>query len=431
MTPNGKHRFGEHFPEDHISLSTAWPGGDYNGPGPGEPGSTIIYESPSNPDPNTSSSCLDTIDIQDNKRTEHQMSDEEQLTVDILNRDYGCIPDEVGLGNLSSSVQLHETTATNQPVDTYRAGFMAGKETEFAATLEAYAEIYGRELNSHSLALNECRTFATLAREKTSGDVQVMSNACRDRWCPMCANQKVQYAKDQTAIYIKGLVNPRFLTLTLRHDERSLKDQIEFLQLCFRKLRYRAYWKKNVTGGIWFLQIKRGKNSGLWHPHFHILLDGEYMEQAKLSDLWDLVTFGSPIIDIRSVWDADSAASEIARYVARPAELSKMPMTDRVEVIEALQGKRLCGTFGTAKTVTLTPPKIEDSCEWQTIGCYDQVVHDARNDLAARAILDAYHSYEPISESAFELYTGKPVHYDMPEYKPYKPKQFMLDFYHS
>lgn len=346
------------------------------------------------------------------------MSTEETIIANILN-----------LENHTSSVQPQETSETNKSFDSYRGRFMAGRESEYTATLEAYEAIYTRKYNSHGQALEDCRKFANFVREKVSGDVKVMSSSCRDRWCPMCAGEKKRFVTEAVEIYIKSLKAPRFLTLTLRNNTGDLQSQIEFLQECFRKIRYRAYWKKNVSGGIWFLQIKRGKNSGCWHPHLHMLLDGNYMEQARLSELWELVTYGSPIIDIRRVHDLESAAGEVARYVARPAAMAKMPLEDRIEVIEALAGKRLCGTFGNAKTIALSPPKIEDGSEWQNIGLYDQVVCEAQSKPAARAVLDAYHCYEPLSETAFENYTGHPVNVVMFEPPPKKPKQFLLDFY--
>jgi len=333
---------------------------------------------------------------------------------------------------LSSLLEPPETTQAIDSKLTYRGRFMAGKEKEYRATEEAYEEMYQSPSNSHLLGIRECRKYATFAREKVSGDVKIMASSCRDRWCPMCAGQKSAYAKDNTEIYTKSLTAPRFLTLTLRNNEADLKTQIEFLQDCFRKLRYRAYWKKNVTGGIWFLQVKRGRDSGCWHPHFHILLDGNYMEQKRLSELWELVTFGSPVIDIRRIHNVESAASYVARYTARPAVLADMSLADRIEIIKALQGKRLCGTFGNAKSVTLTPPKIKDSSEWQQIGFYDQVIRDAATKPAARAVLDAYNQYEPLSETAFENYTGHPVHYEIKEcYREKVTVQLLLDFYNS
>lgn len=331
----------------------------------------------------------------------------------------------------TTSFKAQETTPPIDPVTTYRGRFMAGKELEYKATEEAYQILYGSPSNHHLMGIRECRRYAKFSREKTTGDVRIMTDSCRDRWCPMCAEQKAKYAKDSAEIYIKSMKVPRFLTLTLRNNDNGLAEQIDFLQGSFRRIRQRAYWKKNVTGGIWFLQVKRGHNSGCWHPHLHILLDGNYMEQGKLSDLWELVTFGSPVIDIRKIHDPESAASYVSRYTARPAALADMSVEDRLVVIKALFGKRLSGTFGTGKTVTLTPPKIDDGTEWQDIGNYNDIVRDAERDPHARAIIDAWSENYPLTEDQFEKYAGHPVRYEVPDYVNKKPVQYLLDFYNT
>jgi hypothetical protein len=349
------------------------------------------------------------------------ISEENKVLCDEINREFS-----------SSLVQPPETKPSNDSDCTYRGRFMVGKESEYDATIEAYKEIYQRESCPHVHALEGCRTYASLRRDSNSGDVMVFGDSCRERWCPMCAGQKAKYAKEQTEIYVKSLNAPRFLTLTLRHNESSLRQQVEFLQQSFSRIRSRAYWKKNVTGGIWFLQVKRGKNSGLWHPHLHILVDGNYMEQGRLSALWELVTFGSPVIDIRRINNAESAAAYVARYTARPAALAEMPLEDRCEVIEALFRKRLCGTFGNGKTVTLTPPKVESDAEWDYIGSYDDIVKKAETSPAAREILIAYNTYQPLTEKAYEDFTGHAPGFvsSFAEPEP-KPKQLWLDFFNS
>jgi len=352
---------------------------------------------------------------------DEEISEENQALCDEINREFS-----------SSLVQPPETKPPNALDCTYRGRFMAGKEKEYEATIEAYREMYQRKSCPHIHAMEGCRTYASLRRDANSGDVMVFGDSCRERWCPMCAGQKAAYAKDQTEIYVKSLNAPRFLTLTLRHNESDLKTQVAFLQESFARIRNRAYWKKNVTGGIWFLQVKRGKNSGLWHPHLHILIDGNYMEQARLSALWELVTFGSPVIDIRRINNAASAASYVARYTARPAALAEMCIDDRVEVIEALFRKRLSGTFGNGKAVTLTPPKVEADGDWQYIGNFDDIVKKAKTDPNAKAILIAYNTYQPLSEEVFERFTGHMPGFVslMSEPKPVS-KQMLLDFYNS
>ena len=352
---------------------------------------------------------------------DHVMNAEEQAIIDSFNQASGTI-----------LLDPQDTTAANPPKWSYRGRFMAGKEQEYEATLAAYRLMYGDRPNPHIQALEGCRTYAAFHRDSETGDVKVFGDCCRERWCPMCAGMKAKYAKEQTKSYVDGLKSPKMLTLTLRHNQNDLKSQIAFLQERFRALRSRSYWKKNVSGGIWFLQVKRGENSGCWHPHLHILLDSNRMEHDNLSELWNLVTFGSPVLDIRYMHDNDETAGYVSRYCARPAKLSELAADDRVEVMEALFRKRLCGTFGNAKCVTLTPPKIESDGNWQYVGHYDDVVERAEYDPKARAVLVAYNTYEALSDKAFEDFTGHPPGFIsiMSEPKPIT-KQMFLDFYNT
>ncbi len=328
-------------------------------------------------------------------------------------------------------LDLQETSQPKRLKPTYREQFLAPCKNEYDATVAAYEQIYPHFSDGPRYALENCRRHAYFARDKVTGDVKVMTDSCRIRWCPMCAAQKAKYAREATHYYIRSLRSPRFLTLTLRHCEDSLKSQIEFLQDAFRRLRYRAYWKKRVFGGIWFLQVHRSENDGCWHPHFHILLDGYYLEQQKISDLWDLVSFGSPVIDIRKLHNPEEAASYVARYSARPAKFEKMLLADRVEMIEALKGKRLSGTFGSAKSVTLTPPKVESDADWQHIGYYDTVVKDAFTDQNAHLVLMAYAHGLPLTDDEFFEYTGYYPTQTIITAVKHKEIQYTLDFYNS
>jgi len=333
--------------------------------------------------------------------------------------------------NVLLQLDPKETKPSKQIKPTYRAQFMDGKEAEYSATHLAYFTIWGDGLSPKVSHLENCRRHAYFARDRSSGDVRIMTNSCRERWCPMCAGQKSKYAKESVRHWIETLKAPRFLTLTLKHCEEPLKPQIEFLQDAFRRLRYRAYWKRNVFGGIWFLQVHRSSHDGLWHPHLHILLDGHYMEKHDLSALWDLVTFGSPVIDIRRVDNPEKAAEYVARYSARPAQLEKMSLGDRVEMILALQGKRLSGAFGTAKCVTLTPPKTDDGCEWQRIGFYDQVIKDAATNPAALSIIRAWAQEIPLTETEYCDYTGIDVNPVMITKCEPQVIQYNLDFFNT
>lgn len=324
-----------------------------------------------------------------------------------------------------------ETSQSDQGFLTYRQRFMRGHEKEYAATEAVYKEMYGSPSNHHLMGIRDCRKYAKFSRNADSGEVKVMSSSCRDRWCPMCAAEKAHFAKEQTSMYVNALKAPRFLTLTLRNDVSDLKSQITSLQESFRKLRCRAYWKKKVTGGIWFLQVKRGHNSGCWHPHLHILLDGMYLEQGRLSALWELITYGSLVVDIRRIHNPDSTAAYVSRYVARPARLSEMSEPDRREVIEALHGKRLCGTFGTAKCVTLTPPKVESDGEWHDVGYYDEIAKKVDSCPDCKAVVAAYNNQTPLPDEVFYRFSPLPDVVQTNAEIQRGPIQMYLDFYNT
>lgn len=330
-----------------------------------------------------------------------------------------------------SILDAQETTSLKRLKPTYRAQFLEPCQDEYDATCEAYAQIYPHISDWNRYSLEHCRQHAFFAMDRVSGDVKIMTDSCRERWCPMCAAQKASFTRTSVQGWIESLDSPRFLTLTLKHCEEPLLPQIEFLQDAFRRLRMRIWWKRRVFGGVWFLQVHRSEEDGCWHPHLHILLDGKYMEEGKLSDLWDVITWGSTIVYITQIHNPEDSARYVARYSARPARFAKMVLADRVEMITAMKGKRLSGTFGTAKCITLTPPKIKSDNDWLMIGHYDTLVRDAKKLPAASLIVKCYLDGCPITDDEFFAYTGHEVNPEIPSILNPKPAQYLLDFFNS
>jgi len=338
------------------------------------------------------------------------------------------LDDERRQWSLFPILDSHETNLSSGLKRTYREQFLSSCRSEYAATMEAFDVIYEDDEKGPRSSLEDCREYAYMALDRTSGMLKVMANGCRSRWCPMCAAQKAKFARESVQQWVESLYMPRFLTLTMEHCEDDLLPQIEHLQDSFRRLRQRAFWKDKVDGGIWFLQVHRSRNDGCWHPHLHVLLEGKYIEQGELSDLWKLVSYGSYVLKIKSVHDVGRAAKYVARYSARPASLEKMPLADRVEMIEALHGKRLCGCFGTAKVVTLTPPKVESDSDWIHVAYYDTLVERSKYDVKAKEIMLCWVMDYPVSDELYEEFAGKPLHY-VPPPREKKPIQYLLDFY--
>ena len=123
------------------------------------------------------------------------------------------------------------------------------------------------------------------------------------------------------------------------------------------------------------------------------------MPKKELSARWEKITNGSKIVDLKLVRDPDETAQYVARYSARPAQLKQYPLELRVEIYIAMHRRRLAGTWGTAKGVSLSPPtsvesdKYEKVGTWNTITCLEHDVDDAKS------ILDAWRNHKPLEPS--------------------------------
>lgn len=139
----------------------------------------------------------------------------------------------------------------------------------------------------------------------------------------------------------------KFITLTLRHTNDPLKDQVSRLKNAFRRLRQRVLWRK-VKWGAAVIEIKRNPNSGEWHPHLHILVDAKFIPQEQLSSAWLAVTGDSSIVDIRAVKDRRAAVNEIAKYASKPCSFQNLrdSLLAGATLYEAIDGRRLLIIFG-------------------------------------------------------------------------------------
>lgn len=185
------------------------------------------------------------------------------------------------------------------------------------------------------------------------GHYLVKSSRCRDRFCVPCrretahtvATNVTDYARDRTL---------RLITLTLRHSQDPLADQLDRLYRYFRRLRKEPLWRAHCHGGVAFLEIKRSKNGAEWHPHFHCLVEGTYVHHTHLSEVWHRITRHSYIVDVRKVQALADAARYVTKYATKPIAASAL-LTDRLalDCVQALWHRRLMFAFGTWRGLRL------------------------------------------------------------------------------
>lgn len=298
----------------------------------------------------------------------------------------------------SSQLDKQETSVQLSIPSTYQAVFKRSCSTEWQQTYALYKLLDDAGTTRRAEFLQKCRTEAYFHVHRETRQVKVASNHCNLRWCPLCSQAKSRHIAAEVNAWLPTQSHPKFMTLTLKHTAAPLRYQIECLYKAFRNLRRNKFFKKHCTGGIWFFQIKRSGKDGLWHPHLHCIITGGYIDGRKLSREWLKVSHSSKIVDIQSVKKADSVSQYVARYCARPSNLEGLPIDMGIELIQAMEGLRICGKWGTGRTLNLRPKSTFTSTEWECVGSWSTIRELLRFHESAKAIVSAWRTGTPLPQ---------------------------------
>lgn len=184
-------------------------------------------------------------------------------------------------------------------------------------------------------------------------EYRVKAAWCHDRFCQVCAGQRSRHIASVILAKI-GDVKPLMITLTLCDTSNGLRDALKRLMVSFRLLRETEIWKRKIRGGAWFLEVKYSSRSARWHPHIHIIADGDYLPGTELTGAWSAITGDSFHTDITREHDHGKIGGYCTKYASKPLNPSfsgDPALLD--EAILACVGKRLCSTFGTWRGLKL------------------------------------------------------------------------------
>lgn len=255
----------------------------------------------------------------------------------------------------------------DRPDYTYRGYLLRPRVEAYVRACEIYGYVDGSYEGKFSSRLHECRKFAWFVQNKHTHKLRVSSSRCKLRWCPICRDVSRMIVTSAVEEWLKIQKYPKMITFTLEHNDDPLQLQVKKIYDCFRKLRTRAFIRRNITGGVWFFQLKWSTRSQQWHPHIHALVAGNYLPHSKLKSLWHKITVDSFVVDVRPVKDLESAATEVARYATSPADLTAMSLDNAIDVYYSTKSKRICGSWGSAKGMVLKPqPPDDDDC-WEKV----------------------------------------------------------------
>lgn len=300
-----------------------------------------------------------------------------------------------------SLVHIQETKPESLVARSYRQQCLHHCKAELTAAQTTYRAIDVSEGTAREAKLLECRTQAWFVRHSDTGEVRVSSHHCRLRWCPLCSRARSAFLQQQVQSWFSSVKSPKFLTLTVKHTQDSLSDQLSGLYDSWQRLRKLKVMIHKCKGGVWFFQLCFNNRTSEWHPHIHCIIDSAYISHNWLSRQWLKITGDSKVVDIRAVRDPKDVAEYVAKYAARPAQMDRLSTKRCIELVTCMHGRRMCGVWGNAQGLSLRPHKLEDADKWQRVGSYTTIVNTAGSDSGSKAILDSYRLNRPLAEGTF------------------------------
>ncbi len=202
------------------------------------------------------------------------------------------------------------------------------------------------------------------------------SNYCESKLCPICAYLRARKYLSVLVPRFRNMLERgykiNFLTLTIK-DTAVLKYGLDIVKKAWRYMTNRDPFSKYIfknmfIGGIYAIEIKKGKNSKLWHPHVHLLVVKDHFSKDfdVIKGLWEMAcqkvantTEKISSVDIRGVHDKNgkltkninsedtitSAVVECVKYVTK-FSFDDYSSMDLLELCNCLYNNRLFSTFG-------------------------------------------------------------------------------------
>lgn len=278
----------------------------------------------------------------------------------------------------SSPLDAVEITVKTTPADSSAQSDLAAadfkipfRHSGWARLREKTAAAFERAgiKRSRLIRFRACGSRCWVLRKPTNEEELALAvEHCHDRFCIPCARARAANLSAELLKLCEGK-DLRFFTFTLKHSHAPLQSQLDRLTRSWRRLRGKRVWQSTQRGGVAVIELHRSKKDGLWHPHLHVISEGDFVSNAETSSAWKKVTGDSFIVDVRRLRDAKEACRYVAKYAAKGVALNGDYDVDvLVEAITALRSKRLVQCFGSwSHFKTTDKPAAETWERWCTL----------------------------------------------------------------
>lgn len=197
-------------------------------------------------------------------------------------------------------------------------------------------------LDAEASKLERCREQAGWMRCEDCDERWPTRHSCNRRWCPFCAQRIAARRCAYVSAWFKIARQPKHVVLTGRN---SAEIPLRRYASAFTKLRrQRAFrWRDGVRN----LEVT---NEGRgWHVHIHAAVDTRWVDLPELARRWGrLLGQEFAIVYARDAREMTYLA-ELAKYAAKPAQVSTWPAAELAALVRALKRVRLFAAFGNAR----------------------------------------------------------------------------------
>jgi hypothetical protein len=227
--------------------------------------------------------------------------------------------------------------------------------------------------------LTGCGEYLHFRNYYTVGKLRLhTANFCKVHLlCPLCAIRrgaktlKAYLDRYRAIIAQRGEMRLSMLTFTVK-DGPDLAERFEHLKKSIERCVDRRRWSKSgngrrvvtewtkILGAVGTYEIKRGANSGEWHPHVHMMvLHRERFDWQALKDEWLKITGDSHVVNCTPAKHPDQPELDFLEICKYAVKFSDMGKDDLIEAYLILSGRRMLFSLGEFRGVKV-PEALED-----------------------------------------------------------------------
>lgn len=244
-----------------------------------------------------------------------------------------------------------------------------------ALDMANYARLNGHVKEAGSLS--SCGQYLLFRDYYEAGKVRLhAAKFCRRHLlCPLCAIRRGAKLVQRYQSRLQVIQNEKpglhayLVTVTVKNGE-DLHERFRHLKKSMGRMTQasRSYLRgkgphveiSKSVATVGSYEFKRGKGSGQWHPHVHMVwLCHEAPNAEKLSSEWLHFTGDSYIVDVRPFEDQDDVLGGFLEVFKYAVKFSDLPLEDNWHGYETLQGRNLVFSLGSFRGVEV-PVELTD-----------------------------------------------------------------------